>query len=269
VVIPSVNDGHLKEVSRLVRAKGAFLHNLMPLIAEARHGTFYGITGQRDPSPAELQALQDECAGEMRLMRHCRQCRADAIGRLGEDRGGEEFTLDKIGEREIDYEQAMERRRQVQAAIEAKRQARRERAGETYITPAQIRGSAKGQGCPVLLAVATRGQGLINEDFNQAREFLIYEASPRGVRLVGHRKVDRSCSADAAAALQQGILALQGCAAVLCSKIGYQPRGLLEEAGTLPNGEHAMEPIEVAVAAVYRELAAAGSLATIAPRASA
>jgi MoaA/NifB/PqqE/SkfB family radical SAM enzyme len=31
----------------------------------------------------------------MNMMRHCRQCRADAVGLLGEDRG-QEFTMDKI-----------------------------------------------------------------------------------------------------------------------------------------------------------------------------
>jgi nitrogen fixation protein NifB len=42
----------------------------------------------------------------MNMMRHCRQCRADAVGLLGEDRG-QEFTMDKIEEMEIDYEAAM------------------------------------------------------------------------------------------------------------------------------------------------------------------
>jgi hypothetical protein len=67
----------------------------MPLIAEPEHGTFYGVMGQRSPQPAELKALQDACEGDMNMMRHCRQCRADAVGLLGEDRGAE-FTLDKI-----------------------------------------------------------------------------------------------------------------------------------------------------------------------------
>lgn len=95
VMIPGVNDTHLKEVSKIVKAKGAFLHNVMPLIAAAEHGTYYGVIGQRGPTAAELQALQDECAGDMAMMRHCRQCRADAVGMLGEDRGAE-FSLDKI-----------------------------------------------------------------------------------------------------------------------------------------------------------------------------
>jgi nitrogen fixation protein NifB len=47
---------------------------------------------------------------------------------------------------------------------------------------------------------------------------------------------------------------------VLCSKIGYEPWSQLEEAGIMPNGEHAMEPIEEAVAAVYKEMAESGKL---------
>ncbi|HOV04947.1 MAG TPA: nitrogenase cofactor biosynthesis protein NifB, partial [Kaistiaceae bacterium] len=91
VMIPGVNDEHLPEVSRVVKEKGAFLHNVMPLIAEAEHGTYYGVMGQRGPTQAELTALQDAC-GDMNMMRHCRQCRADAVGLLGEDRG-QEFTM--------------------------------------------------------------------------------------------------------------------------------------------------------------------------------
>lgn len=50
------------------------------------------------------------------MMRHCRQCRADAVGLLGEDRG-DEFTLDKIEDMEIDYQAAMEKRKVIHQAI--------------------------------------------------------------------------------------------------------------------------------------------------------
>jgi nitrogen fixation protein NifB len=56
------------------------------------------------------------------------------------------------------------------------------------------------------------------------------------------------------------IRTLEGCEAVLCSKIGYEPWGMLEEAGIVPNGEHAMEPIEDAVMAVYQEMIESGKL---------
>lgn len=274
VMIPGVNDEHLKEVSKIVKAKGAFLHNVMPLIAEAEHGTFYGVMGQRGPTHDELQALQDECAGDMSMMRHCRQCRADAVGLLGEDRG-DEFTMDKIEDMEIDYEKAMEERKQVHAAIEANREAQKRQSGESLVALAQIKGAsikgpAKPESRPVLMAVATEGHGLINQHFGHAREFLIYGASATDVRFIGHRKVDLYCSGgdtcgDAETALQKTIRTLEGCEAVLCSKIGYEPWGMLEDAGIMPNGEHAMEPIEEAVASVYREMAEDGRLDTEAP----
>ena len=63
VMIPGVNDEHLIEVNKWVRARGAFLHNVMPLISAAEHGTHFGLTGQRGPTPAELKARQGAFAG--------------------------------------------------------------------------------------------------------------------------------------------------------------------------------------------------------------
>jgi nitrogen fixation protein NifB len=103
VLIPGINDEHLIEVNREVKKRGAFLHNIMPLISEAEHGTVFGLTGQRGPSAQELKAVQDACMGGANLMRHCRQCRADAVGLLGEDRS-DEFTLDKVEQMEVVYD---------------------------------------------------------------------------------------------------------------------------------------------------------------------
>ena len=261
VMIPGINDKHLAEVSKIVKAKGAFLHNVMPLIAEAEHGTFYGVMGQRSPTQDELMDLQDACSGDMNMMRHCRQCRADAVGLLGEDRG-DEFTLDKIEDMEIDYQAAMEKRKVIHEAIaeemHSKRAAKEQSAAKHAAEP-------KLSTRPVLMAIATSGQGVINQHFGHAKEFLIYEASPDGVRFMSHRKTDLYCSGDdtcgdGESVLQRTIRALEGCEVVLCSKIGYEPWDMLEQAGIQPNGEHAMEPIEDAVMAVYKEMAAAGKL---------
>ncbi|MGD8932245.1 MAG: nitrogenase cofactor biosynthesis protein NifB, partial [Chromatiales bacterium] len=261
VMIPGVNDQHLEEVSKVVKEKGAFLHNVMPLIAEAEHGTFYGVMGQRGPTHAELQLLQDKCAGDMNMMRHCRQCRADAVGMLGEDRG-EEFTMDRVDAMHIDYEAAMARRAEYQAAALATLEAQRNKTGESFVALSSI-GVKKKETRPVLMAVATSGGGVINQHFGHAKEFLIYEASPTDVRFIGHRKVDLYCSGgdtcgDAETVLQKIIRSLQGCEAVLCAKIGYEPWEQLEQAGIAPNGEHAMEPIDEAVAAVYAEMVEKG-----------
>ena len=261
VMIPGVNDEHLKEVSKIVKEKGAFLHNVMPLIAEAEHGTFYGVMGQRGPSNDELMELQDSCAGDMNMMRHCRQCRADAVGLLGEDRG-DEFSMEKVEMMDIDYEEAMVRRKQVHAAIEAELEEKRNKPNEVLVS---LEGLKKKETRPVLMAVATSGGGVVNQHFGHAREFLIYEASATDVRFVSHRKVDLYCSGgdscgDAETTLDKIIRSLEGCEAVLCSKIGFEPWGRLEEAGIQPNGEYAMEPIEEAVAALYKEMAESGQL---------
>ncbi|MDD2759613.1 MAG: nitrogenase cofactor biosynthesis protein NifB [Methylomonas sp.] len=261
VMIPGVNDKHLAEVSKIVKAKGAFLHNVMPLIAEAEHGTFYGVMGQRSPTQDELMDLQDACSGDMNMMRHCRQCRADAVGLLGEDRG-DEFTLDKIEDMEIDYQAAMEKRKVIHEAIAEEMHSKRTAKVEAAAKHADAK---KLNTRPVLMAVATSGQGVINQHFGHAKEFLIYEASPDGVRFMSHRKTDLYCSGDdtcgdGESVLQRTIRALEGCEAVLCSKIGYEPWDMLEQAGIQPNGEHAMEPIEDAVMAVYKEMAEAGKL---------
>jgi len=270
VLIPGVNDQHLKEVSRIVKAKGAFLHNVTPLIAEAEHGTFFGLMGQRSPSAAELKALQDDCAGDMKMMRHCRQCRADAVGLLGEDRGAE-FTLDKVAVMKIDHQAALERRLALRAKVAAELENKRARAATPSEPARQVIGWHRQPravlGRAVLMAVASRGGGLINEHFGHAREFIIYEASEAGARLVGHRKTDLYCSGgeacgDGETVLDRTIGALEGCERVLCSKIGIEPWGRLEAAGIKPDGEHGMESIEDAVMAVWREMLAAGQLAT-------
>lgn len=262
VMIPGVNDSHLQEVSRVVKSKGAFLHNVMPLIAEPEHGTYYGVMGQPSPTAQELQALQDACAGDMNMMRHCRQCRADAVGLLGEDRGAE-FTLDKIEAMEFDYEEIRARRAAVQSAI-AEEMNKPKVQVATVSLAALKRGAAATP--PVLMAVASKGGNVVNQHFGHATEFLVYEASSNGVRFVGTRRTDQYCVGsdhcdEGEDKLALAITALDGCRAVLCARIGITPWEALEAAGIKPDSGHAMEPIEEAVAALYAAMAEAGELA--------
>lgn len=283
VLIPGINDKHLREVSRVVKAKGAFLHNVMPLICAPEHGTHYGAIGQRGPTAEELKALQDACSGDMRMMRHCRQCRADAVGLLGEDRSGE-FTLDKIDPTSIDLEAAAERRAKMRSGIAIEREAKRiaTDAVSTLATPpAQARAQVvsldalrrllKEAALPaVRIAVASRGSQFVDEHFGHATRFLVYEVSADSVRYVEQRSTDVYCRGNEAcgetqSALTRSLRALEGCIAVLCSKIGYEPWRALEGAGITPSGEHAWEPIEEAVRAVYVELRNAGKVSQLTP----
>ncbi|MBB4198430.1 nitrogen fixation protein NifB [Rhodoblastus sphagnicola] len=238
VMIPGVNDQHLVEVNKAVKSRGAFLHNIMPLISAPEHGTVFGLTGQRGPSAQELKALQDSCEGEMNMMRHCRQCRADAVGLLGEDRSAE-FTTDKIMDMEVNYD--LEARKAYQAVVEQERQAKVEAKNEELAALADETSDIK-----VLAAVATKGSGLINEHFGHAKEFQIYELSAAGSKFVGHRRVDLYCQGGFGddTALETVIRAINDCHAVFVAKIGGCPKNDLLKAGIEPVDEFAHEFIE-------------------------
>jgi len=238
VMIPGVNDKHLVEVNKAVKSRGAFLHNIMPLISAPEHGTVFGLTGQRGPTAQELKALQDECEGEMNMMRHCRQCRADAVGLLGEDRS-EEFTTDKIMAMEVNYD--LDSRKAYQAAVETERMAKVAAKKEELETLAGESSDIK-----ILAAVATKGSGLINEHFGHAKEFQIYELSTSGAKFVGHRRVDLYCQGGYGDedSLETVIRAINDCHAVFVAKIGGCPKGDLAKAGIEAVDEFAHEFIE-------------------------
>jgi nitrogen fixation protein NifB len=254
VMIPGVNDEHLVEVNKAVRARGAFLHNVMPLISAPEHGTHYGLTGQRGPSPRELKALQDRLEGGVRLMRHCRQCRADAVGLIGEDRGAE-FSLDQLPEAPVYDPSKRDAYRAFVAAERGDHGAARARAS------AGLR--ASGGAAPLLVAIASKGGGRVNEHFGHAGEFMIYEADARGIRYIGQRRAESYCEGGfgSDATLQATLALLDGVDAVLCSKIGDCPRGDLEAAGIEATDAYAFDYIEAAIARYVAARAARASAA--------
>jgi nitrogen fixation protein NifB len=238
VMIPGINDKHLVEVNRAVKSRGAFLHNIMPLISAPEHGTVFGLNGQRGPTAQELKALQDSCEGEMNMMRHCRQCRADAVGLLGEDRSAE-FTTDKIMAMEVNYD--LETRKAYQAKVEGERQAKVAAKQQELDTLAGANSEIK-----LLIAVATKGSGLVNEHFGHAKEFQVYELSTAGAKFVGHRRVDLYCQGGFGEedSLTTIIRAINDCHAVFVAKIGGCPKADLLKAGIDPVDQYAGQFIE-------------------------
>ncbi|CAO3417581.1 nitrogenase cofactor biosynthesis protein NifB [Azospirillum argentinense] len=252
VMIPGINDEHLMDVNKAVKSRGAFLHNIMPLISDPAHGTHFGLTGQRGPTAQELKVLQDQCEGGAKLMRHCRQCRADAVGLLGEDRGSE-FTIDQIeamGEVEYDQEAARTYREHVEgerAGRNAAKAAAQADVAETVGTEVQ----------PILIAVATKGGERINEHFGHAKEFQIYEVGPKGAKFVGHRRVDQYCEGGSGDedALGGVLSAINDCTAVFVAKIGGCPSRNLKDAGIEPVDRFAFEYIEESALTYFKDYA--------------
>ncbi len=253
VLIPGINDKHLIEVNREVKKRGAFLHNIMPLISEAEHGTVFGLTGQRGPSAQELKAVQDACMGGASLMRHCRQCRADAVGLLGEDRS-DEFTQDKVDQMEVVYD--LDKRRAYQQQVEATRQAQHAAKLAALQTVQHAAGPAAVPA--VLVAVASEGEGKVNQHFGHATEFQIYEVGASQATFVGHRRVDLYCQGGWGEdeQLPSIVNAINDCHAVLVAKIGACPRDELKAAGIEPVDAYAHEFIESAALAWFADYSA-------------
>jgi nitrogen fixation protein NifB len=184
-----------------------------------------------------LKALQDSCEGEMNMMRHCRQCRADAVGLLGEDRSAE-FSTEKIMEMEVAYDSVG--RAAYQQTVEA------ERLAKVAARQGELDGLDAAKDISLLVAVATKGHGVINEHFGHAKEFQVYELSATGAKFVGHRRVDLYCQGGFGEedALGTVIEAINDCHAVFVAKIGGCPKADLAAAGIDPVDQYAHEYIE-------------------------
>ncbi|MBI5742189.1 MAG: nitrogenase cofactor biosynthesis protein NifB [Nitrospirae bacterium] len=93
VFIPGINDEEIPLVSWFAARRGAELMNIMPLIPKAE------FEHLRRPSHEALNTIRRKCEKHIPQMTHCRQCRADACGELGEDRDMElEVLHSRIGE---------------------------------------------------------------------------------------------------------------------------------------------------------------------------
>jgi nitrogen fixation protein NifB len=79
VYIPGVNDHETLPLALIAKRLGASMMNILPLIAQ---GAF------RDnpvPSDVQMAMIRDQAEQILPQARHCKQCRADAAGILGQD----------------------------------------------------------------------------------------------------------------------------------------------------------------------------------------
>jgi nitrogen fixation protein NifB len=85
IVIPTVNLGHIEYVAQSVAAMGADMHNCIPMYP-VPETPFENIS---EPSGAAMDMLRARCGQFIPQMEHCRRCRADAAGVLGEENNAE------------------------------------------------------------------------------------------------------------------------------------------------------------------------------------
>lgn len=255
VLIPGINDGHLPELSGELRRNNVFLHNIMPLISQPEHGTFFGLAGQREPSSEELEQVRELSGGNVSQMKHCQQCRADAVGMLGEDRNAE-FSIKGIDPAAINYSQTMLGRSRFQSAVISK-------------------GSSETQ-ASLMVAVASGMNDQIDLHFGHADCFKLYLIIRNEQHYIGERRIKRYCSgasdcndqsdldkdqhSNQESSLSKTIKALHGVDLLLCCRLGTTPWEALEEAGILPNVDYAYREVSTVLPELfprYAELAGA------------
>lgn len=79
VLIPGINDAHVREVAGQVAAAGAQMYNIIPLIPQA------DMADLRAPDCRELELARAEASEYLDIFLHCQHCRADAVGRIGKE----------------------------------------------------------------------------------------------------------------------------------------------------------------------------------------
>ncbi|WP_459476417.1 nitrogenase cofactor biosynthesis protein NifB [Clostridium saccharoperbutylacetonicum] len=81
VMLKGINDHHIEEVVKKVKELGASITNIMQMIPVK------GSVFENMPltSNKEIMDLRKKCGEHLEQMYHCKQCRADAIGLLGDD----------------------------------------------------------------------------------------------------------------------------------------------------------------------------------------
>jgi nitrogen fixation protein NifB len=194
-MVKGINDKHIPDVVKKVKELGAFITNIMPLIpAGGSNFEYFPQTSMKD-----INEMRNICQLDMQQMRHCKQCRADAIGLLGDDRS-QEFHLSS-----------------------------REQTPVAAIAP---------ESKTVKIAVASEHGKLVDLHFGHASEFRIYqrEDNGNGFKMVETRQVDKYCSGMAVCDVEEDrreavVKALKDCKAVLTMRIGHSAKERLLKRG--------------------------------------
>jgi len=178
-------------VVKKAKELGAALTNIMPLIpAPGSAFEHYPQTTQKD-----VNTMREQCEEYLPQMRHCQQCRADAIGLLTEDRSAEFRNTGNCSGKSC--------------------------SGDAGKLPT------------FRVAVTSRGGKMVDQHFGHASMFLIYETDGVKEKLVELRSVERYCTGSDQCGDEEDrknaiIAQLQDCDAVVSMRIGYYAKQRLQ-----------------------------------------
>jgi len=202
VMVPTINADHIPEVAKRVKELGVYIHNIIPLIP-VPDTKFAKMPA---PTPEQRKRLQDMCETNIRQMRHCRFCRADAIGLLDNDRSAE-FAHFTCGSKEPS-------------------------AGAPIAI--ELEGKTKYK-----VAVATSNGNMVDQHFGHTERFMLYEMEEGKITPAGSVETDPLMSEPMFGdkhrlKLEQMVSALSDIDIVLASEFGDKAEMELMARGVRP-----------------------------------
>ncbi|MGE4294551.1 MAG: nitrogenase cofactor biosynthesis protein NifB [Campylobacterales bacterium] len=221
VLIPGVNEDHLPLVAAKLKELGVFLHNIMPLLSEPEFGTHYALNGVPSATAAQVKKAQAACGIDVKQMAHCHQCRADAVGLLGEDKSAEFAPMDFLSQpiEALVENYDREGRAQLQETIETFRR-HAAKADEA-------KKALSSNGKTILIAVTSSTGETIDWHFGSCDRFDVYEAGDLGAKLFTKKAVAAYCSGEincGTGPIDAIKAALKGVKLLLTAKIGDCPQ---------------------------------------------
>lgn len=197
VMLKGINDQHIPEVVKKVKELEGTITNIMQLIPVS------GSVFENLPlvSNKEIMKMRKDCGETMKQMYHCKQCRADAIGTLENDR-----------------------------SIEFNACHKEENPGDT----------AKAKENPELqkfqVAVATKSGMIVDQHFGQVSELYVYEYFNGSAKFIEKRTIDKYCDGkpdcdEKEDKISMIINTIADCDAVIAMRIGDSPKMKLKQKG--------------------------------------
>lgn len=195
VMLKGINEHHIPEVVKKVKELGGTITNIMQLIP------VQGSIFENLPlvSNKEIMKMRKDCEGTMKQMYHCKQCRADAIGTLGDDRSIEFNACHTIEKPEI--------------------------ITELENSPQKFQ-----------VAVATKSGMIVDQHFGQVSELYVYEYIDGNAKFIEKRNVDKYCDGKQECGEKEDkismiINTISDCDAVIVMRIGDSPKMKLNQKG--------------------------------------
>lgn len=94
VLVPEINGDHIEEIAKKVKEAGASIYNIIPLIPQ------HELKDYKAPVCAEIDAARTKASKYIDVFRHCKHCRADAVGVPGKSEFGDQIYQRRLNVKE-------------------------------------------------------------------------------------------------------------------------------------------------------------------------